>query len=68
MSPAIEKAVRKIPKVEKVSITGNTLDILCDAATKAEVILAISSAGGNIVNLQMKEPSLEDVFMRFTEA
>jgi len=67
MSPAIEKAVRKVPKVEQVTVTGNTLEILCDAGTKAAVILAISQAGGNIVNLQMKEPSLEEVFMRYTE-
>jgi len=35
---------------------------------KAKVILAISTAGGNIQNLQTKEPSLEEVFMRYTEA
>jgi ABC-2 type transport system ATP-binding protein len=68
MSPAIEKAVRSVPNVEQVTVTGNSLEIICDAGTKAAVILAISSAGGNIVNLQMKEPSLEEVFMRFTEA
>jgi ABC-2 type transport system ATP-binding protein len=68
MSPTIEKAVRNVPKVDQVTVSGNTLEIICDAGTKAAVILAISSAGGNILNLQMKEPSLEEVFMRFTEA
>ncbi len=68
MSPSIEQAVRKTPKVDHVTVNGNILEIICDAGTKAAVILAISTAGGNIVNLQMKEPSLEDVFMRFTEA
>lgn len=68
MSPDIEKAVKKVPKVTQVNVTGNTLEIICDAPTKAAVILAISSAGGTIINLQMKEPSLEEVFMRYTEA
>jgi ABC-type uncharacterized transport system ATPase subunit len=35
---------------------------------KAKVILAISTTGGNIQNIQTKEPSLEEVFMRYTEA
>ncbi|HVQ00387.1 MAG TPA: ATP-binding cassette domain-containing protein [Candidatus Thermoplasmatota archaeon] len=68
VTTAIEKAVQAIPNVDQVHTAGNTLEIVCDAKTKAAVILAISNAGGNIVNLQMKEPSLEAVFMRFTEA
>jgi ABC-type multidrug transport system ATPase subunit len=68
LTPSIEQAVRAVPKVDQVRVKGNTLEIICDAGTKAAVILAISTAGGNIVNLQMKEPSLEEVFMRFTEA
>ena len=68
MSPAIEKAVKSVPQVEQVTVNRNILEIICDARTKAAVILAISEAGGNIVNLQMKEPSLEEVFMKYTEA
>lgn len=68
MSTEIEDAVRKIPGVEKVQSKGNTLDIICDGAMKAKVILAITTAGANIQNLQTKEPSLEEVFMRYTEA
>lgn len=68
MSSAIENAVKKVPKVDHVKVVGNTLEIVCDATAKASVILAVSSAGGNILNLQMKEPSLEEVFMRYTEA
>jgi ABC-type multidrug transport system ATPase subunit len=67
LSPSIEEAVRTLPGVEKVQSKGNTLEIICDGAMKAKVILAITNAGGNIQNLQTKEPSLEDVFMRYTE-
>ena len=68
MTSTIENEVKKLPGVETVKIQGNTLEILCDGAMKAKVIVAISSAGGNIVNIQTKEPSLEEVFMRYTEA
>jgi ABC-type multidrug transport system ATPase subunit len=66
-SSTIEDGIRKLPGVDIIKIQGNTLEILCDGAMKAKVIVAISSAGGNILNLQTKEPSLEEVFMRFTE-
>ena len=68
MSPKIEKAVKKLAGVNSVSTQGNTLEIICEGALKAKVILAITDAGGSIQNLQTKEPSLEDVFMRYTEA
>jgi ABC-type multidrug transport system ATPase subunit len=68
MSAKIENTIKKLPGVESVQIKGNTLEIVCDGAMKAKVILAISTAGGNIQNLQTKEPSLEEVFMRYTEA
>jgi len=68
ITPELENAVKKLPGVDMVNVKGNTLEIICDGAIKAKVILAISTAGGNIQNLQTKEPSLEDVFMRYTEA
>ena len=68
MLPSVEQAVKTLPGVESVLIRGNTLDIVCDGSMKAKVILAVTNAGGNIQNLQSKEPSLEEVFMRYTEA
>jgi ABC-type multidrug transport system ATPase subunit len=68
MSSSIENEVKKLPGVESIQAKGNTLEIVCDGAMKAKVILAITNAKGNIQNLQTKEPSLEEVFMRYTEA
>jgi len=68
LSKPIEDAVKALPGVENVTTRKNTLEIICDGAMKAKVILAITTAGGNIQNLQTKEPSLEEVFMRYTEA
>jgi ABC-2 type transport system ATP-binding protein len=68
ISATMEETVKKLPGVETVKVKGNTMEILCDGAMKAKVILAITNTGGNIQNLQTKEPSLEEVFMRYTEA
>jgi putative methionine-R-sulfoxide reductase with GAF domain len=43
------------------------LHIDCDQKSKSKVIIAIEKAGGTIVNIQTKDPSLEEVFMKFTE-
>jgi ABC-type multidrug transport system ATPase subunit len=67
MSAKIENAVKILPGVDSVKTQGDSLEIICDGAMKAKVILAISTAGGNIQNIQTKEPSLEEVFMRYTE-
>jgi ABC-2 type transport system ATP-binding protein len=67
LSQKIENAVKELQGVESVTARKNTLEIICDGAMKAKVILAITNAGGNIQNLQTKEPSLEEVFMRYTE-
>ena len=67
MTPEISSAVNAVKKTESVNIEGNTIEVVCDASTKAEVILAIAKAGANILNLQTEEPSLEEVFMRYTE-
>lgn len=67
MTPEISSAVNAVKKTDSVNIEGNTIEVVCDASTKAEVILSIAKAGGNILNLQTEEPSLEEVFMRYTE-
>jgi hypothetical protein len=40
---------------------------MCPPREKANVIIAVTNAGGTILNFRTKEPSLEDVFMRYTE-
>lgn len=67
ISDTILKAVKKVKGVEKVETSGDNLEIVCDSKLRAKVIIAIEKAGGNIINLQTKEPSLEEVFMKYTE-
>ena len=67
MEDSIVKAVEKLDGVKNVQVIGVMLHITCDPKAKSKIIIAIEKTGGNIVNIQTMEPSLEDVFMRFTE-
>lgn len=67
ISDEIVNSVKKLSGIDKVDIVGKTLEVSCDPKSKSKVILAIEKAGGNVLNIQTKEPSLEEVFMKFTE-
>ena len=66
ISEKIKKSVEKIPGVEKAEIHKNTLIVLCDPELRSDVVVAASKAGAEIKNLWTMDPSLEDVFMKFT--
>jgi len=53
--------------VEKIDVLGVMIHVTCNPKAKSKIILAVEEAGGNILNIQTMEPSLEKVFMRFTE-
>ncbi len=64
----IIEAIRKIHGVEKINtLDKKKLEVTCTPDVKAKVILAIESRKGKILNLQTEEPSLEEVFLRYTE-
>jgi ABC-type multidrug transport system ATPase subunit len=67
ISDKIVESVKKVKGVDKAERIGRSIDVVCESKIKSKVIVAIEKAGGNIVNLYTKEPSLEEVFMRFTE-
>jgi len=62
----IVKSIKEVKGVDKVEIKDKSIDVACEPKTKSKVIVAIEKAGGNIINLKTKEPSLEEVFMRYT--
>jgi len=66
ISDIILEAVKRVEGVDKVETSGNNIEIICNPEARAKVILAIEKAGGKIINLQTKEPSLEEVFMKYT--
>lgn len=63
----IIQSVQKFKGVSNIHQYKNNLEIMCPPEEKAMVILAVTKAGGIIKDIRTKEPSLEDVFMRFTE-
>jgi ABC-2 type transport system ATP-binding protein len=63
----IINSVKKLDGVEKVDVLGVMMHVTCNPRAKSKIILAVEEAGGNILNIQTMEPSLEEVFMKFTE-
>jgi ABC-type multidrug transport system ATPase subunit len=66
-SKKIVKAVENLEGVEHVEVIGVMLHIVCKPKAKSKIIIAVEKAGGTIINIQTMDPSLEEVFMRFTE-
>ena len=67
ISEKIVESVKKVEGVEKVEAIGVMIHITCNQKAKSKIIISVEKAGGDIVNIQTKEPSLEEVFMGFTE-
>jgi len=68
MTDKVVKSVKKVEGVDDVQVINKIINVVCESKIRAKVIIAIASAGGNIINLHTTEPSLEEVFMKFTEA
>lgn len=67
ISDSMVKSVKEVEGVEKIEVIGGMLHIMCMPKAKSKIILALEKVGGNIINVQTKEPSLEEVFMKYTE-
>lgn len=63
----IINAAKKVKGVDSATMEGKQLQVVCGPETKAKVIVAIEKAGGNITNFKTLEPSLEQVFLHYTE-
>jgi len=67
ISDEIISSINKLEGVEKVEVIGVMVHVTCNPKVKSKIILAVERDGGNILNIQTMEPTLEEVFMRFTE-
>jgi ABC-type multidrug transport system ATPase subunit len=63
----IIKSVKKMKDIDKLEVKENNIEVVCDPKIKSKIIVTIEKNGGNIINIKTKDPSLEEVFMRFTE-
>ena len=67
-SPVEYGAIGEVPGVERVVPEGRDLVVHCDErpGVVADVVAAIVRSGGEIVNLSVERPNLEDVFVKLT--
>jgi len=61
-------AVEGIDEVSSVKQNNKVLEVFCKKKAKAQVILTLAKKKATILDIQTMDPSLEEVFMRFTEA
>ena len=59
--------IKKIKGVHDATIRDNFLEVQCDPKVKAQIITALEDMEVNITNFTTVEPSLEEVFLRYTE-
>jgi ABC-type multidrug transport system ATPase subunit len=62
----IIKSINEIKGIDKIDIRENNIDVICNSELKARIIISIEGSGGKILNIHTKDPSLEEVFMKFT--
>jgi ABC-2 type transport system ATP-binding protein len=66
-SGEMAEQVRQVDGVSNVRLAGNTIEVRCTTEAKPHIVNALEAAGGDIVDFTTEEPSLEEVFLRFTE-
>lgn len=66
-SQSILGRVKSVKGVENANLSGNVIEVRCNPRAKTNIIGAIEEEGGKIVDFRTVEPSLEEVFLRFTE-
>lgn len=63
-----EGALRRVlPDGEIIRIVGSTAHVRCERSRKMPVLAALSGLGPQVLDIHVKEPSLEDIFIRHTE-
>lgn len=60
-------SIKKIEGVRTARRTDNVVTVQCDPRAKTKIMKAIEDAGATIIDFKTEEPSLEEMFLRFTE-
>jgi len=61
----LEAAMRRLP-IGELTVLGRHVEAQCPRDAKMSVLAALSSMSDRIADLQIQEPSLEDVFLGYT--
>ena len=66
-SEELVEHIRNIDGVSDVRLTNRTMMIHCGPQTKTAIVKFLEDTGADIIDFKTEEPSLEEVFLRFTE-
>ncbi|MCD6147110.1 MAG: ABC transporter ATP-binding protein [Thermoplasmata archaeon] len=66
-SQSILSRVKQVKGVDSAELSGNVIKVRCNPRVKTNIINAIENEGGKILDFRTVEPSLEEVFLKFTE-
>jgi len=66
-SQSILSRVKQVKGVDSAELSGNVIKVRCNPRVKTNIINAIEDEGGKILDFRTVEPSLEEVFLKFTE-
>lgn len=65
-STQILSRVKQVKGVKDARLSENVINVTCNPRAKLNIINAIEGAGGKIIDFKTVEPSLEEVFLKFT--
>ena len=63
-SPSVAIAVQQVPGVESATIDGAHLVVVCASELRFDVAKRAEEAGGGVLNMETRDASLEDVFVK----
>lgn len=69
MNPSEElvENIKNIDGVHDARLTNRTITVRCNPQSKTTIVKYLEEIGADIVDFKTEEPSLEEVFLRFTE-
>jgi len=59
--------LKSIDGVRDAHLSNRTIEVRCNPQSKTTIVKYLEEIGANIVDFKTEEPSLEEVFLRFTE-
>ena len=62
----LRAALSELP-VENLKVTGNEVSVECHRRAKMAVLETLARLDGNVADIHVREPSLEDVFLGYSE-
>jgi ABC-2 type transport system ATP-binding protein len=66
-SPAVAVAVQQVPGVEAARLDGALLIVTCSPELRFDVAKRVEEAGGGVKNMETRDASLEDVFVKLAQ-